>query len=71
VGMRGSKRVGIFTARRPQYRRLMRTAMGAAHTDSAFLTRNSCGESVISARRPKEKDAVANLEEFSGGGLGA
>lgn len=43
----------------PQYRTLINTSSGALHTDKAFLTKNSCGESVISANKPNANVRVA------------
>ena len=46
-------------ARRPQYRVLIRHSSGAEHIESTFLTRNSRGEVVMSARAPTIKVKVA------------
>jgi hypothetical protein len=47
-----------LTARRPQYRMLMRHSIGAEATERAFLTAKRRRLSVMSARRPKAKVKV-------------
>jgi len=43
----------------PQYRILIRTSSGAEHNESVFLIKNSWGDSVTSARKPKMKVNIA------------
>ena len=43
----------------PQYNILIRTSSGAEHNESVFLIRNSCGDSVISASKPKMNVNIA------------
>ena len=68
-GMMGKSSSGGTTslgsmALRPQYKVLMRTSRGAEQIDRRFLSTKSCGDKLMSARRPAAKVQVASERPY-------